>query len=141
MERAYVKYYQLQAGGGINDIGPVLQFHPTIQGGRGIGNIFGSLARYLKPILSTGWDIIKKESLDTGKNIFGDIISGANIKESVIGQSKSGVKNLRKSVVNKLHTLYGGSKEKTIKRKAKPNKSHSKSKRLRKKERVIDIFN
>lgn len=139
MERAYVRYYSSQVGRGINDIGPLLQFYPTIQRGRGIGNIFGSLFRYLKPVLSSGWDLFKKEAVNTSKNILGDIASGAHIKEAVIDQGKSGIKNLRKSMVNQLHSMYGG-RRKSIKRRSVPKKQHSELKRRKKRTKKSDIF-
>ena len=69
-------YYLRQAGGGSYNntgIGPIYSTPPYLQRGNGIGNVFGSLFRWIKPIL---WSIAKtlgRESLRTGGKILSDI--------------------------------------------------------------------
>lgn len=160
MHREYIKYYQSQAGGNINEIGPLLQLYPSIQRGRGLGNLFAGLFRYLKPSLVTGLNFIKDEALKTGANILSDIVSGANPKEVFQDQAKEGLKNLRTSAINQLHSMYGSGrkrkrsrnskklttkKRKTIKRRVKRKLCSIGKKRgmhrAGKKARTLDIFN
>lgn len=156
MQREYIKYYASQAGGSINEIGPLLQRQQTIQRGRGLGNLFASLFRYLKPSLVSGLDFLKEEALRTGGNILSDIVSGANPKEAFQEQAKAGIKNLRTTAINQLHSMYGSGrkkrsykqmkKRKSIKRRVKTKlNSIGKRRRVqkigkRKKARILDIF-
>lgn len=151
MQREYIKYYSNQAGGNINEIGPLLQSHQTLQRGRGLGSLFASLFRFLKPAVASGLNLLKDEAIRTGTNIFSDIASGANLKEAFQDQAKAGIKNLRTSAVNQLHSMYGSGrkrKRKSIKRRVKPKiKSIAKRRRTQiknkktKKTRILDIFN
>lgn len=154
MSEAYVKYYLIQSGAGSNEesFGPVVRFSPKYQRGRGLGGVFSSLFRFLRPVLSKGMTFLKKEALNTGV----DLLSGLSqqkpmkeilrdrsfqivddlkdkatdkIKEKIKKMTGSGCK--RRSLVKPMKSKYRG---KGIKRTQKTSDSHSK------KYRVLDIF-
>jgi len=60
-------YYIRQAGGGGSNtaIGPIYSIPPYLQRGRGIGNVLGSLFRFIKPILWSGAKALGRETLRT----------------------------------------------------------------------------
>jgi len=70
-------YYIRQAGRGLgtdsSGIGPIYSIPPRIQRGHGIGNVFGSLFRWIRPILWSGAKALGRESLRTGGKILSDI--------------------------------------------------------------------
>lgn len=151
MNRHYIKYYLSQTGGNIEEIGPLFHSAVNYQRGRGLGDIFGGLFRYIKPLLSSGINFLKNEVLSSGIGALSDIASGASPKEVFQDRGKEALKNLRRGAVNKLHTMYGSGRKRTIKRKKPSKTSHSyiklkrrKVKKVKKvkthKKRVLDIF-
>lgn len=79
-----VSYYLHQAGrgrGGYGGIGPIYTSTPFVQKGHGIGDLFGSLFRYIRPILWSGvkdigretLKVLGRESLRTGGRILTDM--------------------------------------------------------------------
>jgi len=145
MERAYYKYYLVQSGKGLDDIGPLLHSVVPYQRGRGLGSFFGGLFRYLKPIFTSGANILKKEVINSGINALSDIATGANLKEVVQDRSKEIIKNVRRGAVQKLNEMYGQGKikrRKPIKRPLINNLNYFSSKRRRvsNKKKQKDIF-
>ena len=68
-------YYHEQAGRGQYDtgIGPIHTTPPYLQRGHGIGIFFGSLFRWVKPVLWKGARACGRETLRTGGKILSDI--------------------------------------------------------------------
>ena len=70
-------YYLRQAvrGSEQNDtwIGPIYSIPPFLQRGHGIGNVFGSLFRWIKHIIWSGAKALGRETLPTGGKILSDI--------------------------------------------------------------------
>ena len=82
-------YYLTQArGGGL----PVFIGGP--QRGHGIGGILSGLARMVVPILKKGGKSIMKETLRSGVDILGDVVSGSNFKTSAKRRLKQGGQRL-----------------------------------------------
>jgi len=68
-------YYLNQAGRGLTTpgIGPVYSAPLYLKRGHGIGNFFGSLFRWVRPLLWSGTKAVGRETLRTGGKILADI--------------------------------------------------------------------
>ena len=68
-------YYLGQAGGVLTTpgIGPVYSAPLYLQRGHGIGNFFGNLFRWVRPLLWCGAKAVGRETLRTGGKILTDI--------------------------------------------------------------------
>ena len=68
-------YHLRQAGRGQYDtgIGPISSTPPFFQRGHGIGNFFGSLFLWAKPVLQEGAQAFRRETLLTGGKILSHI--------------------------------------------------------------------
>src|SRR5215510_9576806 len=107
-----VEYYLHQAGRGSkrghSSIGPVYYTPPFIQKGRGIGDFFGSLFRWLKPIVFSDASrgalrTIGKEALRTGGRVL------AEMAESPDASTRDIVKkNLGVAAQNLITKMRGG---------------------------------
>jgi hypothetical protein len=64
------------------------------QRGAGLGSVFGSLFRYLLPILRTAGKEIGREGLAVGARVLGDIAQGKNFRQSVINETSEGLRSL-----------------------------------------------
>ena len=124
-------YYLRQAGGGGGSynynntgIGPIYSTPPHLQRGHGIGNVFGSLFRWIKPILWSGAKALGRESLRTGGKILSDI---AENRSSITPSSDRDIisRNLTESRQKLIDKLEGRGKKKRAasrKRRAAPKK-------------------
>lgn len=170
MTSHYTQYYLRQSGGGLADIGPIYKASTFHQKGRGsIGNFFSGLFRYLTPIVTSGVNALKDQTVKTGANILTDI-GHKPFKEILKEQGKAALSDLTQRGLVKLKKMQQGSgtKKKYIKRAKNSKKSYStskrktkrfkkqfglgrkqighgkkkkKSKKNKKKTRIIDIFN
>src|SRR5215475_4395270 len=100
-----LEYYLHQAGRGSrrgnSSIGPIYYTPPFIQRGRGIGDFFGSLFRWLKPIVFSdatrgALRTIGKEALRTGGRVLADMADNTDVSTRDIVSKQLGVaaKNL-----------------------------------------------
>ena len=69
MRRLEVYYLRQTGGGSYNNkgIGPIYSIPPYLQRGHGIGNVFGSLFRWIKPILWSGKPILWRGAKALGR--------------------------------------------------------------------------
>lgn len=109
MAEVYLKYYQNQAGNGIEDIGNLYHISPRFhQRGRGgIGSFFSGIYRYIKPLISSGLKAIKKQSIKTGVNILKDL-GEKPIRDILINEGQSAVDALAQKGIRKLQKLQDG---------------------------------
>lgn len=146
MDRVYTKYYLMQSGSGLSDIGHLYTQPYILQSGSGIGSIFSGLLKFLRPMVSSGLNQIKNQSLKTGSAILRDA-SSKPLKEVFKEQGKIALKNLAVKGLEKLTNPQEGTGrcKKAIKRRRNTknvNHSNSSSKRKhRQSKRVLDIFN
>lgn len=73
MENAYIEYYLVQTGSGINDIGPLYHNFRFVQRGSGFGSFFGALYNFLKPVIISGAKVLRNQAFKTGKDILLDL--------------------------------------------------------------------
>lgn len=144
MDREYTKYYLLQAGGGMSDIGHLYIQPHILQSGSGIGSIFSGLFKFLSPMISSGLNEIKNQSLKTGAAILHDARTKP-LKEVLKEQGKRAVQDLAYKGLEKLaqNKSQEGKGRKSIKRRVALrnfNQSIVPRKRQRTK-RILDIFN
>lgn len=111
-----------------------------LQRGRGIGGLLRAAASVFKPFINTitkaagsrtGQKLIKtvkKQALESGTNILSDVISGANVGDSINSEYDTAKKNIGKKVGRVLKESIGIKKEKR-KRPATENKSNIKRRR------------
>lgn len=143
----YVNYYSVQSGSGINDIGP-LYYHPRmVQQGRGIGNFFAALYQYLKPIFTSGVNVLKEQALKTGTSIINDL-GNRPFTEIIKEHGKKAADELGAKLKNK---FQGGSgiftyRRGGVKKYKRADKSSAESKKKKRKtskaikSRILDIF-
>lgn len=133
----YVKYYTIQSGHGLGDIGPIYRGPSVLQKGRGIGSFFSGLGRFLKPLFISGLDALRDQSLKTGQNILRDI--GSKPLRNIIKEQTIDVaQGLADKAVTKLKRKMQGGSGKAIKRRKQNAKKHLSCKRKRVNN---DIFN
>lgn len=146
MDRVYTNYYLVQAGSGLSDIGPLYTQPYILQSGSGIGSIFSGLLKFLRPMISSGLNQIKNQSLKTGAAILRDA-NNKPLKEVFKEQGKIALKNLAVKGLEKLSKPQEGTgrRKKAIKRRRNTkNIGHSISSSKRKRQhskRILDIFN
>lgn len=149
---AYIQYYARQAGGGsLQNIGPIYSKARVKQRGRGIGSVFGSIYRFIKPLIASLSPALKSSALSAASGIINDI-GNRPFKESLKSNSKNAVKTFLNAAQKQTGT---GRSRKSKKKKNKNIKSKSILKKLQShigrrkgnvnkkkilKKRVLDIF-
>lgn len=132
----YEDYYANQVGGNLHVFsGPVLQR------GRGFGNIFRSLFRFIKPVFKAimpmakrAAPIIGNEMVRASSGVLEDVASGQSFKESAKERFKSAGESLGHKAIDHLRQSGSG-----LKRKRLVKKHHSKKRRQPTRSK-IDIF-
>lgn len=148
----YIQYYSRQAGYGISDIGPIYTRTRRTQKGSGLGNIFSSIYRFVKPFLTSLVPALKSSAISASTGIINDIgskpfnqilkdntnnavktfISSARQKQT--GGGCSVKKNGKKGIKSK-------SSQKKVQSHIRRRKgSEDKKKKKTIKKRVLDIF-
>lgn len=95
----------------------------------GFGGAFLGLARFLIPLIRSGYKALKSEALDAGADILRNL-KDQGIENIVKKRSKEAVQNLKTKAVNKLDSLMSGEGKsrkkprKTIKRMKLKKKAH-----------------
>ena len=119
-----VVYYLRQAGRGGSDydtgIGPIYSVPLYMQRGQGIGNLFGNLFRWVKPIIWSGVKALGRETLRTGGKILSDI---AENRSDEVNARDIISRYVTDSTQNLIKTLRGrGQKRRRATKKRKTNK-------------------
>lgn len=137
----YVKYYTVQSGQGLADIGAIYKSVPILQQGRGIGSIFTGLTRFLKPFFINGIDALKDQAKTTGLNILKDI-GNKSLQDILKEQTIATAQGLADKAVNKVKRKMQDGSGKSIKRKKLAKRSHLSKERKtkRSKQKIKDIF-
>ena len=120
--RLYEKYYADQVGGGAMPYFSGSRY----QRGYGLGNIFGSIAKSVLPLLKSGAKTVGKQLLHLEIGFASDLLEGKNAKDAALSRAKrAGSKLLQ-----------------TAKRKATGNPQPAKRRKtkVQKKRRNRDIF-
>lgn len=111
----YTKYYQVQSGAGLGDIGTLYRGPPAYflqRGSGGIGNFFHGMLKYLQPLLSSGLDAVKRQSMKTGVAILQDLADKNSNKpfgQILREQGKTAVEELTQRGLAKLKKMQSGS--------------------------------
>jgi hypothetical protein len=100
-------YYLNQAGRGLTTpgIGPVYSAPLYLQGGHGIGNFFGSLFCWVRPLLWSGTKAVGRETLRTGGKILTNIAERKPTDATTAGDIVS--KHVNESAQNLISKLRG----------------------------------
>lgn len=106
----YVHLYSgNQAGAGLGEIevytGPI---HHYRQRGRGIGSFFGNAYRFLRPLLSSGVNALKSQSIDSTGAIFRQL-GRKDLKTILEEEGERALRNLGEKALNKLKRSVGKS--------------------------------
>lgn len=72
------------------------------QRGAGVGAVFRTLMRYLLPIGRQMAGAIGREGLETGSRVLSGYLDGKNLKETMVHESKAGLKNLLEKAAQNL---------------------------------------
>lgn len=72
------------------------------QRGAGVGAVFRTLMRYLLPIGRQMVGAIGREGLETGSRVLTGYLDGKNLKETMVHESKAGLRNLLDKAAQKL---------------------------------------
>lgn len=108
---SYLDYYKRQASS--DDVGPIYKasygyqsgFGRHSQIGGGIGSLFSSLFRWIRPIFVSGAKSVGREALKTGSNILTDIATKGNdvkIKDVVKTRIKEGGKRIQSNLIDQM---------------------------------------
>lgn len=92
-----------QFGGGAYDIFKGIPF----QRGSGIGSLFRSFLRYLIPIGKEVGTAIGRQTLESGNRVLSNVLEGKDLKESLISESKAGLKNLLEKAATNIDKQKG----------------------------------
>ncbi|KAL3090409.1 hypothetical protein niasHT_028366 [Heterodera trifolii] len=77
------------------------------QRGAGVGAAFRSLMRYLLPIGKQIGTAIGRQGLESGNRVLTNVLDGKDLKESLVNESKSGLKNLLEKAANNIEAQKG----------------------------------
>lgn len=154
MENVYIQYYSVQTGSGLKDIGPLYHNLRFVQQGAGFGSFFGTLYRFLKPMIHSGLNVLQNQALKTGSAVLSELGSRP-LNEILIEHGKKAGEDLKTKFKNKFQRGSGlmfAAKRKPTKKsiKAKNAKKRNQSAAKRKKNktskkksvksRILDIF-
>lgn len=149
MANLYLDYYLEQAGEKTIRKKNYSRRRKVLQHGAGVGGVFSSVYRYLKPFIASGLDILKDESIKTASDILNGVINQKPVNEVLTDRGVEIVDKLRNTAVKKIKSMKGGGIEKPLKRKRKRESNqllirnnqertlHNKTKR---KKPIEDIF-
>lgn len=141
----YVQYYQVQAGAGIDNIGPTYYRNRFLQSGRGFGNIFSSLIRWFRPIAARIWPTVRSNLANVASGLINDIgqkpftesvkHNASKVFENVLSSARQAGSGLRKKGIKRKQNKKATSKIRAnaIKKKANQSKKAIKT-------RILDIF-
>lgn len=149
MRDTYVQYYLQQSGSGLNDIGPIYSSYRFRQRGSGLGGIFATLFRFIRPIFAKLAPALKTTAINAGAGLINDI-GNKSFKDSLRDNSKQAVKTFFNAATGQQSGsgLRRNVKKNNIKSKTNLNKvqSHigrrkgSSTKKKAIKKRILDIF-
>lgn len=132
MSDVYLKYYALQAGAGYSNdderFGQLLRYSPQYQRGRGLGGVFASLLRYLKPAFSSGLKFLKKEAVNTGLDLISGVGQQKPLKDILRDRSINIIDKLRDKAASKVTDMTGSGY--ILKRKTQHHKMQQKIKTM-----------
>lgn len=142
----YTQYYHVQAGAGIENIGPTYYRNRYLQSGRGFGNIFSSLIKWFKPIAAKIWPVVRTNLGNMASGLINDM-GQKPFTESFRQNASDVIRN----VVSGVRQAGSGLRRKCIKRMSKKKKNSTskvRSKTIKKKPkqkkplktRILDIF-
>ncbi|CAK5010027.1 unnamed protein product [Meloidogyne enterolobii] len=77
------------------------------QRGSGLGSVFRSLLRYLIPIGKEIGTAIGRQGLESGNRVLSNVLEGKDLKESLVNEGKSGLKNLLEKAANNIEKQKG----------------------------------
>ncbi|KAL3072138.1 hypothetical protein niasHT_036140 [Heterodera trifolii] len=77
------------------------------QRGAGVGAVFRSLMRYLLPIGKQIGSAIGRQGMESGNRVLTNVLEGKDLKESLVSESKVGLKNLLEKAANNINTQKG----------------------------------
>jgi len=106
-------YYLNQVGRGLTTlgIGPVYPAPLYLQRGHGIGNFFGSLLRWVRPLLLSGIKELGSETLRTSGKILTDIAERSPTDTTSAGDKVS--KHVNECAQKLISTLWGRGRKRT----------------------------
>lgn len=132
MNSYYDQYYVKQAGSGLADIGGFYRSPVFLQRGRGIGNFFSGVYKYIAPFLTPGLHALKEQAIKSTSAALSDI-GKKPLKRILSEQGKIALNDLTERGYNKFKRMQKGGRR--IKRRKVSKKSHSIVKRKRKRTR------
>jgi hypothetical protein len=77
------------------------------QRGSGLGSVFRSFLRYLVPIGKQIGMAVGHEGLRTGNRVLSNVLEGKDLKETLVNESKSGIKNLLEKAASNMQKGQG----------------------------------
>ncbi len=106
--------------------------------GYGLGGLFRSLTRNVKPLVKSGAKALGNIALNSGANFLGDLLSGKNAKEAAKARVLKGVGVAKQKVLQRAQT---GRRKKRTNKKRKASTSMIRNNRAKKrKTSPEDIF-
>lgn len=104
----------IQGGGGGQALmsGGMAASYPVFSGmafqrGAGIGSVLRSLWRFLLPVGREVGAAIGRQGLESGSRVLSGLLDGKDVKETLVSEGKSGLKNLLDKAANNLNKQKG----------------------------------
>lgn len=104
----------IQTGGGGQVLmsGGMAASYPVFSGmafqrGAGIGSVLRSLWRFLLPVGREVGAAIGRQGLESGSRVLSGLLDGKDVKETLVSEGKSGLKNLLDKAANNLNKQKG----------------------------------
>lgn len=144
MQTYYTQYYSLQEGAGVAGSNNDDHFQPiklprVYQRGNGIGGIFSSIWRFLRPIFKSGANILKNELTETGIDVLKGINDQKPMNEILRDRTIKVVDNLRDASVSKIKKMTGsGIKRKRVQHKSINRNSKKVKRQLEASNRIVN---
>lgn len=112
MMNLYDEYYTRQAGLRAYKKNIYFRHDKIAQHGAGVGGVFSSVYRYLKPFVASGLDVLKDETIRTASDLFNGVVNQKPIKEVLADRGVELADKMRNTAVKKIKSLRGGCIEK-----------------------------
>nr|DAC81298.1 TPA_asm: cupiennin [Ladona dragonfly adintovirus] len=121
---ADARRYLFHVGGGAGDGNNIGQLYVTtrrLQRGRGLGSIFQSVWKLVRPLMIKGAKSVGREALHAGIGTLNDVATGRNVREAFKERFSDAGHNLKRKAEEKISSLMSGSGLK-IARKSRKNR-------------------
>lgn len=160
MTASIARYYSVQAGNGLHNIGPLYRTPRSgYQRGYGIGSFLSNIAGFLRPYAMKGLESLARQGYKTSKSVIDDLVEKKPLseivrnrsKEALLGLTEQGIDTIQRKMKKRQAGAGSINRRPRNRRRAVGGRRPKKSKQVggrrnkrktkrRTKKRVLDIF-